>query len=135
MNLTDNFTLKEARCKDKYRTPVPKRLMANAKKVAMQLEILRKAIGNLPVNTNSWFRTPAHNRKEGGHETSEHMEAIAVDFWVFGIPPLILYHIIEALIRSGVMEEGGLGLYDGFVHYDCRGYRSRWDYRTKREAA
>jgi uncharacterized protein YcbK (DUF882 family) len=129
-NLTEHFTLREARCKNKNRTAVPKKLIPNAKRQAENLEKLRTAIGDLPININSWYRTPAHNKKVGGHETSEHMEAIATDIWVFGISSLTLYYIIEDLIRSGVIEEGGLGVYYGFVHYDCRGYRSRWNNRT-----
>jgi len=30
------------------------------------------------------------------------------------------------------MKEGGLGLYNTFVHYDIRGTKARWDY-TKKE--
>ena len=25
------------------------------------------------------------------------------------------------------MKEGGVGLYNGFVHYDIRGTKARWD--------
>ena len=39
--------------------------------------------------------------------------------------------IIEDLIDFGVMLQGGLGLYDTFVHYDIRKTRARWDYSNK----
>ena len=33
---------------------------------------------------------------------------------------------IERLIREGKMEDGGMGRYSTFVHYDVRGSRARW---------
>ena len=37
--------------------------------------------------------------------------------------PLEVYNAIEKLIDDGDMLQGGLGLYDSFVHYDIRGTR------------
>ena len=36
---------------------------------------------------------------------------------------------IEALIELEYIPEGGLGIYNTFVHYDIRGYKARWDKR------
>jgi len=30
------------------------------------------------------------------------------------------------------MKQGGLGLYDSFVHYDVRGVKARWDFRKNK---
>ena len=47
--------------------------------------------------------------------------------------PKKVYEAIEKLIDKGLMLEGGLGLYDTFVHYDIRGTQARWDKTTKNE--
>ena len=41
------------------------------------------------------------------------------------------YFIIK-LIKSGVIYNGGVGLYDTFVHYDIGAQGRRWDYRKKK---
>jgi hypothetical protein len=38
---------------------------------------------------------------------------------------------IELLIAEGKMEQGGLGRYDTFTHFDVRGSKARWDERSK----
>ena len=43
--------------------------------------------------------------------------------------PKQVYDAIEILISNGDMLQGGLGLYNTFVHYDFRGNKSRWDFR------
>ena len=35
------------------------------------------------------------------------------------------------LARIDAIEEGGLGRYNTFTHYDRRGNKARWDNRTK----
>ena len=37
---------------------------------------------------------------------------------------------IEALMLEDKMENGGLGRYNTFTHFDIRGYAARWDERT-----
>lgn len=130
MNITKHFQIEAANCKDG--TPLPVHLYDNAKKVAENVEVLRFAIGGIPIHVNSWYRTPEHNFKENGKFNSQHLLAKAMDIWVTGIDSFTLYVIVEALIRLGKMEEGGLGLYDGFIHYDNRGYLSRWDKRGRK---
>ena len=34
--------------------------------------------------------------------------------------------IIEGLIASGKMQQGGIGIYPNFVHYDIRNVKARW---------
>jgi len=48
------------------------------------------------------------------------------------MPTEILYQHIEDAISNGEMLQGGLGLYDTFVHYDIRGTKARWDYRKNK---
>jgi hypothetical protein len=40
--------------------------------------------------------------------------------------PAEVKNVIELLISEGRMEQGGIGLYPTFVHYDIRGEKARW---------
>ena len=125
MNFTKHFKIKEFNCKDG--TPVPPQYLSNAKKVADQLEVLRAALGGKPIVITSGYRTPEYNKKVGGVGGSAHLTASAADIVVRGIPPTQVAATIEKLIDAGKMQEGGIGIYKTFVHYDIRGTRARWD--------
>lgn len=123
MKLTKNFWLHEFACHDG--TPVPVRLMENVKALAANLQVLRDFLGE-PIHINSAYRTPAHNRRVGGEPNSFHLKAMAADITIKSKTPVQLASVIEKLIASGKMKQGGLGLYKGFVHTDIRGERKRW---------
>ena len=129
MNFTKHFKIKEFNCKDG--TPVPPQYLSNAKKVADQLEVLRAALGGRPIIITSGYRTPEYNKKVGGVGGSAHLTASAADIVVRGIPPAQVAATIEKLIDAGKMQEGGIGIYKTFVHYDIRGTRARWDSTKK----
>ncbi|WP_448826708.1 D-Ala-D-Ala carboxypeptidase family metallohydrolase [Capnocytophaga bilenii] len=61
--------------------------MPNVKALAQQLEVLRAALGNKPIIITSGYRTPAHNKKVGGADNSQHLTASAADIVVKGVPP------------------------------------------------
>lgn len=122
--LTKNFNSKEFDCKDG--TKVPEKYMANLQELAENLQVLRDELGVSITVTGSGYRTPSHNKAVGGAKSSLHLIAKAADINAKGYTPKQLYLKIEILIKSGKMEQGGLGLYKGFVHYDCRGYKARW---------
>ena len=130
-NFTKHFKVSEFTCKDG--TPVPPQYLHNAKKVADNLEVLRAALGGKPIIITSGYRTPEHNKKVGGVGGSAHLTASAADIVVRGIPPAQVAATIEKLIDAGKMQEGGIGIYKTFVHYDIRGTRARWD-GTKKTA-
>lgn len=124
MQLTKNFNSKEFDCKDG--TPVPKELMSNCQKVANNLQVLRDHLG-VPVSiTGSGYRTQSHNAKVKGAKNSQHLYCNAADINAKGYTPKQLASEIEKLIASGKMEQGGIGIYKGFVHYDRRGTKARW---------
>ena len=54
---------------------------------------------------------------------------MAADIVMKNVTPLQTYKDIEYLINTGDMLQGGLGLYNSFVHYDIRRTKARWDYR------
>lgn len=126
--ITENFSWDEANCKDG--TQVPEGLKKNVIKVAENMEVLRKALG-VPIHVNSWYRSKKYNSKlPGASKNSQHLQGKAMDIWITNLPPITIYIVIEALIRLGMMEQGGLGVYNTFVHYDVRGTVARWDLRT-----
>jgi len=125
MKLTKNFSLIEFNCKDEDGTQVPEELMPNLHKLAESLQILRDEIGE-PIHINSGYRTPEHNEAIGGEKNSYHMKAMAADITTKNKTPKKLKALIEKLIGEGKMRQGGVGLYNGFVHYDVRGRRARW---------
>ena len=106
---------------------MPKSVLKNIQELAKNLQVLRNYTGKV-VTINSGYRSPEHNKMVGGVSNSQHVKGNASDIRIKSITPLQLYKIIERLIKSGKMKEGGLGLYKTFVHYDIRGTKARWDY-------
>lgn len=123
MQLTANFKLDEFRCKDGCGVPDP--LLPNVQELAANLQILRDQIGK-PISIMSGYRTREYNLKCGGELKSQHMEAKAADIQVGGMTPKEVCNAIKLLIGAGRMKQGGVGLYDGWVHYDVRGVKARW---------
>lgn len=119
--LTDHFRLEE------FGTDIPAAHIANVKRLATQLEILRAHIRRPIVITSGW-RSPEHNARVGGTRESSHLTGSGADIVLRGtIPwsPLWLAGYIEALIAAGIMHDGGLGIYAKHVHYDL-GAQRRW---------
>lgn len=128
MKLTENFSLPEFASKDG--AAFPEDVKVNLQKVAENLEVLRSHFGK-PIKINSGYRSPAHNEKIGGEKNSFHVRGLAADIVIEGIKPYIVAKQIEMLIHYGKMAEGGVGIYDTFTHYDCRGHLARWNNQTK----
>jgi uncharacterized protein YcbK (DUF882 family) len=122
--LTRNFTIEEFDCKDG--TPVPAQYENNVTKLAQNLQALRDHLKEPVRITGSGYRTPRHNRAVGGASNSQHLFANGADINVKSRSPRQLATIIEKLIKEGKMEEGGIGVYKGFLHYDRRGTKARW---------
>ena len=128
MELSKNFKLEEFSCKDGV--PVPVVYWENVQLLANNLQVLRDSF-NKPLRINSAYRHVDYNRSVGGAESSRHLTAEAADITVDGHSPEEVFARIERLIETGKMSEGGLGIYDTFVHYDVRGHKARWNYKTK----
>jgi|TARA_R100000081_G_C4784971_1_gene153929 uncharacterized protein YcbK (DUF882 family) len=126
--MTKNFSKSEFM--SKCGREMPEEVYHNVVKVANQLQYLRDYL-NKPIRVNSAYRSPEHNAKVGGVPKSQHLLGKAADIVVKDMPTDILYQYIEDAISNGEMLQGGLGLYDTFVHYDIRGTKARWDYRKK----
>ena len=129
MQITKNFHFSEFDCKDG--SPVPRELRLNVIELAFNLQIIREAIGK-PIIINSAYRTPEYNKSIGGASKSQHLLGKAADIRVTGLTAKELHQVIEGLIKKGEIKEGGLGLYNTFVHYDTYfdGKKARrWDFR------
>lgn len=122
--LTRNFHSKEFDCKDG--TKVPEEFKNNLIKLAVNLQVLRDDFGSALV-ISSGYRTPKYNKRVGGATLSQHLTASASDLSQNKETPLELYKRIEKLIKQGKMHNGGLGLYNTFVHYDIRQNPTRWN--------
>ena len=122
--LTKNFTFKEFESKDGAK--MPQDVKENIKLLATELEKIRSAFKS-PIKINSGYRSPKHNASIGGASNSYHMKGMAADFNVEGRTPRQVVSIIEQMIADGLLKQGGLGLYDNWVHYDIRGSKARWN--------
>lgn len=130
MKITPNFNREEFDCHDG--TIVPPEYLPNVIELAKNLEVLRSYFGK-PIQINSGYRTKAHNAKlKNSSPVSQHLYGKAADIVIQGISPEKVYQTIEKLIAQGKMKQGGLGLYDTFVHYDIRGSKSRWNSSKKK---
>ena len=121
--LTKDFSLEEFKCKDG--SDIPNTALLNIVELARNLEVLRTAI-NKPIVINSGYRSPKYNAKIGGVKDSQHLRGTAADIKVAGMTPKEVALVIEGLIESGKMKEGGVGVYPTFTHYDIRNRKARW---------
>ncbi len=125
--LNKNFHRSEFDCKDGTR--VPKKYKNNLIKLATNLQAIRDDLG-APITISSGYRTESHNKQEGGGKYSQHLTASAGDLHQGKESPRDLYFRIERLIRIGLVDEGGLFLYNWGVHYDVRGIKARGNYSS-----
>ena len=123
MQVTKKFKL----CELEFSDPVPPDLVANAIELLQNLQIIRDHFQK-PIIIISGYRSPARNEVVGGAKKSQHMEAKAADIKIAGIPTEEIYNRIDKLMNQGKIKTGGLGFYpsQGFVHYDIRGVKARW---------
>lgn len=81
-----------------------------------------------PILVTSGYRSPERNAAVGGVKNSTHIQGIAAD-----IRPKDLADLPELQsICLRFNPEGGVGLYDTFVHVDVRGQCARWDERKRK---
>ena len=124
MKLTDNFDSTEFDSHDG--AIMPQYILDNIIVVANQLQVVRNFTGR-SITINSGYRSPAHNESIGGVSNSQHTKGKAADIVVKGLDPIQVYVLLEGLIEDGLILEGGLGLDNNCIHYDCRGKRARWN--------
>jgi uncharacterized protein YcbK (DUF882 family) len=121
--LTNNFTLQEFN--SKCGRDIPNNVLPNIIQLAKNLQVLRDAVGK-SISITSGYRSPQHNKKIGGAKDSQHVKGMAADIKVAGMTPKEVALVIDGLIESGKMKQGGIGIYASWVHYDIRGTKARW---------
>jgi uncharacterized protein YcbK (DUF882 family) len=124
--LSEHFSIDEL---NKHKFDMPEEVLDNLKMLAVQLEIIR-AHFNAPVIINSGYRNLEYNRNIGSKDTSQHVKGTAADIVIKDVSPDEVADAIEFLISTGMLKEGGVGRYNTFTHYDIRGTRARWNYKT-----
>ena len=121
--LTTNFKLQEFN--SKCGRPIPNNVLPNIIELAKNLQVLRDSLGK-SITITSGYRSPEHNAKVKGAKNSQHVKGTAADIKVKGMTPKEVALVIEGLIASGKMKEGGIGIYPTWIHYDHRGVKRRW---------
>jgi len=116
-----NFHDREFVCRDGSYIPMKEKAIEMIQAVRDELD--------KPIIINSAYRSPAYNKKIGGAPASKHMLAEAIDFSVPGMRPVDVYAVVLYVVQTKFKNLGGIGLYDTFVHVDCRNSATRWDLR------
>jgi len=124
MKITPHFSLHEFHCRSGHKYPEDW-IETRLKPLCEALEVLRKEV-KAAIIISSGYRDEHYNKKIGGAKHSQHLQGRAVDFYCTDLKPAFLHFILLKLIKEGKIPDGGVGLYPTFVHYDQRGYRSRW---------
>ena len=124
MKLTNNFSKSEFECK--CGCEMPDNVLAEITKLAGNLQVIRDFIRKPMALTNA-YRCAEHNKEVGGVSNSQHVLGKASDIQVKGMSPKLVFDTLSILIEHGHISEGGLGLYNTFVHYDIRKTKARWD--------
>lgn len=105
---------------------IPEEYRGNIQHLMKQLDVIRDTLGR-PIKINSAYRSPRHNRNVNGADKSQHLLGKAADIACDPGKVREEHAIIAGLIKSGKIAEGGLGLYNTFVHYDIRGSSANWN--------
>ena len=124
MQLTENFYKEEFDCRDGSK--MPEEILTNIKILASNLQFIRNEL-NEPIFISSGYRSAEHNEKVGGKSNSYHLRGMAADLVSKNFSPKELATIILKLKEENIILKGGIGLYDGFVHYDIRGDLVHWN--------
>ena len=125
MKLTKNFKKSEFDCS--CGCEMPKKVLDNVKILAEQLQAIR-TISEQPIQINSAYRCPKHNKSIGGVSNSQHVLGKAADIVIKDHTAEETFYLISELINDGDMLQGGLGAYNSFTHYDIRGKKARWNF-------
>ena len=116
--LSANFKVREFACKD------GSDVILVAPELVTVLQKIRTHFAR-PITITSAYRTPSHNKKEGGETFSQHLYGTAADIVVTGVAPAKVAAYAETLLPN----RGGIGIYTkkGFTHIDTRAKKSRWN--------
>jgi len=118
MNLSAHFTLEELTASEAAdrngwdNTPNETEL-ANLRRLADFLELVKAAVGGKPVMINSAFRCKLVNDSVGSKDTSQHRIGCAADIRVPGMTP---DQVVRAIIASGIGYDQVIREFDRWTH-------------------
>jgi hypothetical protein len=122
--LSQHFSLAEAEHSDTaiangITNCMPEAAILIAEKTALGMERVRAALGNKPIQINSWYRSTELNAAIGSKPTSQHILGEAVDFTcpAFGAPVSICKKLVELkdLIRYDQLIMEGTWVHISFA--------------------
>ena len=118
MNLSPHFTLEELTASEAAdrngwdNTPNDAEL-ANLRRLAAFLELVKSAVGGKPVMVNSAFRCKLVNDAVGSKDTSQHRVGCAADIRVPGMTP---DEVVKAIIASKIGYDQVIREFDRWTH-------------------
>lgn len=110
----------------------PRQVYEAIRRCAWNLQRVREIVGPLRVSSGwrpttfnealYWDSYRRNNGKPGVARYSEHITGRAADVVPLepGVSVRHLHRVFSDLIKQGRIDDGGLGRYPGWVHYDCR---------------
>lgn len=126
------LTWAEFASRDPGKTPVPADLRANTIRLCWLLENMRHQLGDVAMNIESGYRTPAWNAHVGGAADSRHMNGDAADFFASEVDRWIAQgtapnRAAVLAIANRIFAKGGVGNEtSGTLHVDARGWKARF---------
>lgn len=111
--------------KDSHKSPFPHVVRDELLNL---LNRIRREWGK-PVIVNSGYRSPEYNATiPGAVPNSYHTKGAAAD--IRPDDPSLISEFQDLCLELN--KDGGVGLYDAFVHVDVRGHHAFWDYRSSK---
>ena len=129
MKLTDNFNKSEFECK--CGCTMPSNVLYEIKLLAIELQTIRDHF-KAPIQINSAYRCPSHNKAIGGVYNSQHVLGKASDIVIKGYSSSQVADELEVMLEDECLfpfHLGGIGRYNTFTHIDIRPNTARWDNR------
>ena len=130
MKLTKNFNKREFDCK--CGCEMPSSVFYEIEELANELQVIRDHF-KAPIQINSAYRCPSHNKAIGGVSNSQHVLGKASDIVIKGYTPDEVADELEVMLQDECLfpfHLGGIGKYNTFTHIDIRANKARWDNRT-----
>ena len=101
---------------------IPQTYWMNIQMMMDRLELVREAMGGLPIAIRSGYRSPAYNKRVGGARTSQHLYGKAADIHMEDYT-ISCYHLAKRIYLDDELKSlfGGFGLgSDINLHVDIR---------------
>ena len=110
----------ELACHDAAKTPYPhKWRKARLPKLARVFENFRSEVGQ-SLTIGCAYRTPTHNKQQGGAKKSQHIEGRALDLYTPKGWKTSAFHALAKYLAHENQNIGAIGYYRWGVHVDTR---------------